>query len=208
MDVYSQYRVQCDATTASGQPTSVILAIVELSETFSGADEAVGASVVGAGVVSGDPQDVVDGNAETVVELFNQSGGVVSVTLTLLAGKSIKQWRLLEKFGNPLNVELQGFDGVDWIALDRRENEVFLPGVVKVFSIYESSGNARFSDGAIATEVVLVRDDDGELQGVATLDALSGDYYLLSADRGPFEAMITRAGYRPLMGESVLAAEA
>ena len=208
MRAYDQYRIQCDATTSSGLSTNVSLAIVELSETFSGTDEAIGATVVGAGVTAGDPQNVVDGSALTSVEMFSQSGGNVSLTLTLSAAKAIREWRMLEKAGNPLNVDLQAFDGSAWVTLDRRENELFEPGVIQAFKIYESAGNAQFEGGEIATEVALHRVDDGELAGIAELDGVTGDYYLLTPDRGPFQPMITRTGHRPLMGDKELASEA
>jgi len=205
MDAYSKYRIQGAGAYADWWA----LAEIQMREVFFGPDVISGgvATAVGDSII-GVPENAIDGDPNTNIAI-RTNGPVEYWQYDFPAPVKIREYTLLTQSSTDFipDWDFMGWNGAEWEILDSRREQTHVAGVVRTFSLYELAGTAKFSDGVIAAGGFINRTDTGAK--VADISpGVDGDFSALLPDSGPFDLLITRGGYRPLVQVEKLASDA
>lgn len=203
MDLYDEYRFVFN----KGGSNFAYFAQVQMREVFSGPDIIGGGVASASGVIdSGSADSPIDGDLATFIQyrVGARTGywNYVFPTPVAVREYALVSAGTLEKWSFQARKT-----GGGWITLDSRSGQSMPAGVAYSFSLYELAGTAKFSDGAVAVGGFVNRTDTGEKFGDIFPD-INGDFSVLTQDAGPFDLLIYRSGYRPLVLDSQLASEA
>jgi len=202
MKAYGTYRL-----LFSGVRDNSFCSFIQMREEFGGADVIAGGTASGNEIFGGTADSPLDGDMATYMwQRLNLNDTYWEYVFP--AAVSIREYALAFNSGEyPSNVSLVAWDGAAWVTLDVRAGLVFSSQVVETFSLYEIAGVAKFSDGVVAAGGFINRSAGGAKVGDISPD-VSGNFSSLTQDPGPYDLLIFRSGYRPLVQVEKLAGEA
>jgi len=202
MDAYTRYRL-----LFSGAIDNSFCSLIQMREAFSGPDVIGGGTASGNEIFGGTADTPLDGDISTHMwQRLNLANTWWEYDFP--APVRIREYALAFNSSTyPTSIELVAWDGAAWVTLDVRTGLMFEHQVVQAFSLYELAGTAKFSDGIIAAGGFINRTDTGAKVADISPD-INGDFSNLLQDAGPFDLLIFRGGYRPLVFDNQPASEA